>query len=184
MESKRRALWDSSRGSTRVNSHAIVFISTSGEQVAELTIPASTAAFAKAIKAAQKLGDVACSIEGTGSYGRGFAEALVARGYTVYEIPGSFTKRARKLGSRPGKSDILDARAIADVVLRESRRLPRFEESDQPEAIRLHYDRRDRQLATVTYYKLREVHRRLQAAPKAPPASARITRGATVVKAV
>jgi len=144
---------------THRDSHAIVFISTSGEQVAELTIPTSTAGFAKAIKTAQKLGDVAWGIEGTGSYGRGFAEALVAQGYTVYEIPGSFTKRARKLGSRPGKSDILDARAIADVVLREYGRLPRFEESDQQEAIRLHYDRRDR------YVRLRtEATNRLRAA--------------------
>src|SRR6516225_8135616 len=160
MESKRRAVMAFIAGvDTHRDSHAIVFISTSGEQVAELTIPTSTAGFAKAIKAAQKLGDVVWGVEGTGSYGRGFAEALVAQGYTVYEVPGLFTKRARKRGSRPGKSDILDARAIADVLLHESGRLPRFEESDQQEAIRLHYDRRDR------YVRLRtEATNRLRAA--------------------
>src|SRR6516165_8568782 len=118
---------------THKDSHAIAFVSAAGETVAQLTIPATRAGFKRAIETAQKLGEVVWGIEGTGSYGRGFAEALVAQGYVVYEVPGLFTKRERRFGSRPGKSDALDARAIADVVLRENARLPRFEESDQQE---------------------------------------------------
>lgn len=43
-----------------------------------------------------------------------------------------------------GKSDVLDARAIAEAVLREAERLPRFEWSPEREAIRIRYDQRDR----------------------------------------
>jgi transposase len=144
---------------THKDSHAIVFVSTTGESVVKLTVPASAVGYRQAVEAAQKFEDVIWGIEGTGSYGRGLAETLVAQGYVVYEVPGSFTKRERRLGSRPGKSDALDARAIADVVLREAGRLPRFQESDQQEAIRLHYDRRDR------YVRLRtEATNRLRAA--------------------
>ena len=135
---------------THKDSHTIVFLDAVGEPVANLVIPTTIAGFQKAIRVAKKLGDVVWGVEGTGSYGRGLAEALVARQYLVYEVPGSFTKRHRKFGSRRGKSDALDARAIAEVVLREAGRLPRFEESDQQEAIRLHYDRRDRYVRSRT----------------------------------
>jgi transposase len=152
---------------THKDSHAIAFVSAAGETVAQLTIPATRAGFKRAIETAQKLGEVVWGIEGTGSYGRGFAEALVAQGYVVYEVPGLFTKRERRFGSRPGKSDALDARAIADVVLRENARLPRFEESDQQEAIRLHYDRRDRcvRLRTEAANRLRAAALRLAIGP-------------------
>jgi len=65
-------------------------------------------------------------------------------GSIVYEVPGSFTKRHRKHASQTGKSDVLDARAIAEAVLREAERLPRFEWSAEREAIRIRYDQRDR----------------------------------------
>jgi len=46
--------------------------------------------------------------------------------------------------SRKGKSDEQDAHAIAEVVLREGERLPRCDQSDDQDAVRLLYDRRDR----------------------------------------
>ena len=123
---------------THKDSYTIVFLNAVGEPVADLVIPTTASGFQKAIEVAEKLGDVVWGVKGTGSYGRGLAEALIARKHLVYEVPGLFTKRHRKFGSRRGKSDALDARAIAEVVLREAGRLPRFEESDQQEAIRLH----------------------------------------------
>ncbi len=62
----------------------------------------------------------------------------------MYEVPGPFTKRHRKRASEAGKSDVLDAKAIAEAVLRERDRLPRFQWSPEREAIRLRYDQRDR----------------------------------------
>ena len=78
---------------THKDSHTIVFLDAVGEPVANLVIPTTIAGFQKAIRVAKKLGDVVWGVEGTGSYGRGLAEALVARQYLVYEVPGSFTKR-------------------------------------------------------------------------------------------
>ena len=152
---------------THKDSHTVAFINATGELLKELTVPTTTEGFEQAIEAARSFGEVAWGIEGTGSYGRGLAEALVARGYVVYEVPGSYTKRHRKSGSRPGKSDALDARAIAEVVLREPERLPRFEEADQQEAIRLHYDRRDRyvRLRTEAANRLRAAALRLSLGP-------------------
>jgi hypothetical protein len=60
--------------------------------------PDNDCGFPEAIELAEKRGDVVWGVEGTGSYGRGLAEALVARQYLVYEVPGSFTKRHRSLG--------------------------------------------------------------------------------------
>jgi len=49
-----------------------------------------------------------------------------------------------KHASRLGKSDVLDAQAIAEAVLREYERLPKYQQFDEQEAMRLLYDRRDR----------------------------------------
>lgn len=48
---------------------------------------------------------------------------LVSSGAVVHEVPAAYTKRNRKNASQRGKTDRLDARAIAEVVLRESDRL-------------------------------------------------------------
>jgi hypothetical protein len=61
-----------------------------------------------------------------------------------FEVPGAFTKCHRKGSSQSEKSDPIDAKAIAEAVLRESDRLPRFEWSAEREAIRLRYDQHDR----------------------------------------
>ncbi len=68
----------------------------------------------------------------------------------VYEVPGSFTKRHRQQSSRTGKSAALDAQAIAEAVLRESHRLPRYETAVEREALRMRYDQRDRLAAQRT----------------------------------
>lgn len=126
------------------DSHTIVFISGVGEVLSELTIPATREGYADAMERAGAYGAVEWGLEGTGSYGRAFADALLETNAVVYEVPGSFTKRHRRHASRRGKSDPLDARAIAEAVLREPNRLPRCEQCDQQEAVRLRYDRRDR----------------------------------------
>jgi len=51
---------------------------------------------------------------------------LVSTDAVVYEVPGRLTKRHRMHSTRTGKSDPIDARSIAEVVLRESDRLGRY----------------------------------------------------------
>jgi transposase len=72
------------------------------------------------------LGDErAVGIEGAGSYGYGLARALVAAGERVYEVNSRLTALGRRHARRRGKSDSLDAEAVAEAVRREGERLPR-----------------------------------------------------------
>ena len=119
------------------------------------------------LKRPRHIDAVEWGLEGTGSYGRAFADALLDTNAVVYEVPASFTKRHRKHASRRGKSDPLDARAIAEAVLREADRLPRCEQCDAQEAVRLRYDRRDRLVRqrTEAVNRLRDAALRLALAP-------------------
>jgi transposase len=63
-------------------------------------------------------------IEGAWNYGRGLAQSLVAGGELVYEVNPRWTAEARKRARRPGKTDRLDARAVALFVRQEAPNLP------------------------------------------------------------
>lgn len=65
-------------------------------------------------------------IEGAGNYGRGLAVSLVAAGETVFEVNGRLTALGRRHARKRGKSDSLDAEAVAQAVRREGDALPRF----------------------------------------------------------
>jgi transposase len=126
-------------------SFAVVAISSLGEELVSFSVPATPEGFCKAYDRVGKLGgDVSWGIEGTYTYGLGLAEFLVKKGVPVYEVPGSVTKRYRRQGTRRGKSDPIDARAIAQAVLLEQGRLSRYDRSEDHEAVRLLYDSRDR----------------------------------------
>jgi transposase len=64
-------------------------------------------------------------IEGAWGYGRGLAQQLVSDGETVYEINARWTALRRRSAHKPGKTDQLDAHAIALLVRQESAELPR-----------------------------------------------------------
>ncbi len=149
------------------DSHTIVFVDGVGKALSEITIATNAAGYATAIERARSFGTVEWGLEGSGSFGRGFADALLKSNAVVYEVPGSFTKRHRKHASRRGKSDPLDARAIAEAVLRESDRLRRCERLDEQEAVRLRYDRRDRLVRqrTEAVNRLRDAALRLAIGP-------------------
>lgn len=126
------------------DSHSIAFIDAVGKVVGTLTIPTTIEGYHRAIALGKQLGTQQWGLEGTGSYSMLFAQQLVAAGMRVYEVPGSFTKRHRRHASRRGKSDALDAQAIAEAVLREGDRLSEYHYSPEREAIRLRSEQRDR----------------------------------------
>jgi transposase len=146
-------------------SHSIAFVDAVGKPIRTLTIEASDVGYRKAVLVATSFGDVVWGLESTGCYGNRFATVLNASGFTVYEVPGAYTKRHREQGSRRGKSDPIDAQAIAEVVLRETDRLPRFRDAIEREAIRLRYEQRDRLVRerTQTINRLRSAALRLNA---------------------
>ena len=67
----------------------------------------------------------AWGVEGSGSYGRGLAQKLVEAGETVYEVNTRWTALRRRGARRLGKSDRLDAHAVAHFVRQEAPQLPR-----------------------------------------------------------
>jgi len=126
------------------DSHSIVFLDRVGKVLKQLTIPTTQSGYASALRAAKTFDEVMWGLEGTGSYASAFARVLLEANMVVYEVPGNYTKRHRQHGSERGKSDLVDAKAIAEAVLREAERLPRYTVSPEREAIRLRYDQRDR----------------------------------------
>jgi transposase len=58
-------------------------------------------------------------IEGSGSYGAGLARALLEAGEDVREVPTSLSSGERRRRATYGKSDPIDAVAIARVVARD-----------------------------------------------------------------
>ncbi len=126
------------------DTHTVVILDAQGRSIREFVIAVGCAGYAEAIARAADVGEVVFGLEGTGHYGRVFARALVAAGLTVFEVPGVLTKRHRTQASRHGKSDRNDAHAIAEVVLRDSERLPKFRDHDVQEALKAQYDQRDR----------------------------------------
>ncbi len=146
------------------STHAVVFLSAIGKVVRSFTIQASAEGYESALVAAHRLdGEVIWGLESTGCYASAFARTLLESGCIVYEVPGSYTKRHRQRSSRAGKSDPLDAQAIAEAVLLEAERLPRYQVSPEREALRMRYDQRDRlvQQRTETVNRLRSAVLRL-----------------------
>jgi transposase len=64
------------------------------------------------------LGTTRIGIEGAGRYGRALAKFLLAAGHDVVEVPATLTAHERRRQRNQGKSDPVDAYAIARVVAR------------------------------------------------------------------
>jgi transposase len=124
--------------------HTVVFLTAVGEVRGELTFPTTPDGYEAALAEAAKLGCVEWGIEGSGLYGYAFAVYASATGSTVFEVPGLYTKRHRRHGSHHGKSDLKDAKAVAEALLREDGRLSQFCLATVQRALRMRYDQRDR----------------------------------------
>ena len=129
---------------THRDNHTVVVINAVGELLETFTIEANAAGYGLAMGRVANYAGLIWGLEGTGSYGRSFPKALAREGHTVYEVPGTLTKRHRRRLRGAGKSDPQDAHAIAEAVLREREHLPQYVERDAEDATRLLYERRDR----------------------------------------
>ncbi len=135
---------------THRDTHSIAILNGLGLVVEAFTISANQTGYIEAIERGRQFENLIWGLEGTGSYGRSFADKLVREGHKVYEVPGMITKRHRRRLRRRGKSDPQDAHAIAEAVLRERDSLPQHLEVDEEEATRLLYERRDRYVRDQT----------------------------------
>lgn len=69
-------------------------------------------------------------VEGAWNYGLGLAQHLVADGEVVYEVNPRWTAAGRRSARKVGKSDSLDAHAVAVVTIREAANLPQVSKED------------------------------------------------------
>lgn len=76
-------------------------------------------------------------IEGSGHYGQGLAQSLVARNELVYEVNPRLTAALRSRNRRRGKSDALDSQAIAQAVRQDGTALPQVRPTDATAVVRL-----------------------------------------------
>ena len=99
-------------------------------------------------------------IEGTGNYGRGLAQHLVAVGETVYEVNPRLTAQGRRRARKQDKNDRLDAQAVARVLLRDVPELPEVVLEDEAAVLELMNRERDR-LRTQVDRLRNQLHNRL-----------------------
>jgi len=89
-------------------------------------------------------------IEGAGNYGRGLAQALLTAGETVYDINPRWTALTRRQSRKAGKSDRLDAQAVALYLWREAAQLPPLAPEDETVILDLLRQEREAALAEAT----------------------------------
>ncbi|MDQ5851191.1 MAG: transposase, partial [Chloroflexota bacterium] len=89
-------------------------------------------------------------IEGAWNYGRGLAQFLVRQGETVFEVNPRWTAERRHRARKPGKSDRLDAHAVAKLVRDESATLPRGTAEDTAAVLDLLVTEREAALSEAT----------------------------------
>ncbi len=89
-------------------------------------------------------------VEGAWNYGRGLAQFLVAQGEVVYEVNPRWTAERRRRARKPGKSDQLDAHAVAKLVREEAATLPQVVADDDTAVLDLLVTEREAALAEAT----------------------------------
>ncbi len=99
---------------THAATHHEVLIDLNGQLLTDAEFPASPAGYASMLTWMRTRGQLkSVGIEGTGSYGAGFARHLHEHDVTVLEVP----RPDRRLRRQRGKSDPIDAEAAARTVL-------------------------------------------------------------------
>jgi transposase len=131
--------------------HAAVALDAAGREVGRRQVPNSAAGWRDLLAWAAALGEARrWGVEGAWGYGRGLAQHLVAAGETVYEVSPRWTAEGRKRARRPGKSDALDALAVARLVLGEAATLPAVGAEDETAVLDLLTTERDAAVAEAT----------------------------------
>lgn len=106
--------------------------------VGERRIANTPAAWTELHAWAQQWSERVWAVEGAWYLGRGLAQYLASQGERVHEVSGRITARRRAGMVRRGKSDRLDAHAVAVVLREEQDRLPRvFADDEETAAVQL-----------------------------------------------
>jgi transposase len=131
--------------------HVAVALNAAGQVLAQWRGPNTLEGWQALRDWAQALGRPRCwGIEGAWNYGRGLAQHLVAGGEVVYDINPRWTAKERGRARRTGKTDRLDAHAVALLVWREEDPLPQVAAEDETAVLEVLVTERENALAEAT----------------------------------
>ncbi|WP_327371570.1 IS110 family transposase [Streptomyces sp. NBC_01217] len=99
--------------------HTLVAVDPLGRRAREATLPATAAGHAQTIKRIAQFGQVLLAIEDCRHLTRRFEADLLLAGHAVVRVHTRLMAGARRSARERGKSDPIDAEAVARVVLRE-----------------------------------------------------------------
>jgi len=134
---------------THKRTHTAVAIEASGQKLDQITVPATTAGALTLLDWAARWAERRWAIEDCRHLSRRLEGDLLRAGESVVRVYPKLMAGARRIGREPGKSDPIDALAVARAALREPD-LP-IARLDGPERdIRLLTDHRDDLVATRT----------------------------------
>ncbi len=119
--------------------HQAIVVGAQGEILGERTITNDPAQWQALLTWAQAVDpERIWAVEGAWYLGRGLAQYLARSGERVHEVSGRWTAQRRRGMRKPGKSDRLDARAVAQLLREEAETLPRvYAEEDPLAAVQL-----------------------------------------------
>jgi transposase len=136
---------------THKHLHVAVALAPSGQPLSSWQGPNSADGWSSFMEWLAEFGDeVEVGIEGARSYGWGLSHIIIARGVTAYEVNSRLTSLERKYARQRGKSDSLDATAVARAVQREAGALPRLVHDEDCEVLAQLTEERDTLLAEAT----------------------------------
>ncbi len=131
--------------------HVALALDDSGRELAHWRGPNSVAGWEQILRWAQDWhSELQWGIEGAWGYGRGLAQFLVDSGQRVYEVNARWTALGRKRARKSDKTDLLDARAIAQMVRQEEEGLPAIQQEDQTTLLDMMTTEREQALAEAT----------------------------------
>jgi transposase len=134
--------------------HTLVAVDEVGRKLAERTAPATPDGHLELLRWAEQWPDRTFALEDCRPLSRGLERDLLRAGERVRRVPPKLMAGARRSGREPGKSDPIDALAVARAVLREPT-LP-VAQLDGPEReLRLLVDHRDDLVAMRTQHENR-----------------------------
>ncbi len=106
-------------GDSHKQTHTVVAVDDNGRQLAEKTLPATCAGHLEALQWAARWSERKWALEDCRHVSRRFEAELLAAGELVVRVPSKLTGGARKVARTSGKSDPIDALAVARAALRE-----------------------------------------------------------------
>jgi transposase len=132
------------------NTHTAVAVEASGRQLAELTVKARTGGFEGLLVWARAFSEERLfAVEDGRHVSSGLERFLLGRGEQIVRVAPKLMALARRNARRRGKSDPIDARAVALAALREPE-LPRATLPGIEREVRLLVDHREDLLAQRT----------------------------------